>query len=272
MNTEDISTHDDLDLELTHDMFTEPAGYYTTPRTATSETYTLSCGRTLHINLVGENPLWGHYLWNGARRVSTYLEEHPMLVRGQTILELGAGGGLPSLVSAHLGAACVVMTDYPDADLVQNLARNAQEFNGEVARADALPLTTLIAQGFCWGTDCEELLKHLPDDAGVPQESLGYDVVILADLLFNHSEHAKLLATLQGTLKKKDHAKALVFFTPYRPWLLPQDMAFFDLVRAAGMSVEKVIEEKTERAMFEEDPGDEELRKTVFGYIVKWSL
>ncbi|CCU75574.1 unnamed protein product [Blumeria hordei] len=272
MNTEETSSHDDVDLELTHDMFAEPPGFYPAPRTATSETYTLSCGRTLRINLVGQNPLWGHYLWNGARRVSAYLEEHPMLVRGQTILELGAGGGLPSLVSAQLGAACVVMTDYPDADLVQNLARNAQEFKGEAARADALAATTLIAQGFCWGTDCEEVLKHLSPQACVAPESLGFDVVILADLLFNHSEHAKLLASLQGTLKKKEHATALVFFTPYRPWLLPQDMAFFDLVRAAGMSVEKVMEEKTERAMFEEDPGDEELRKTVFGYIVKWNL
>jgi nicotinamide N-methyltransferase len=49
-------------------------------------------------------------------------------------------------------------------------------------------------------------------------------------------------------------------------------MAFFDLVKEAGFAVEKVLEEKMEKVMFEKDPGDEELRRTVFGYVVKWAL
>jgi len=40
------------------------------------------------------------------------------------VLELGAGGGLPSLVCALSGAAHVVVTDYPDADLIENLRYN----------------------------------------------------------------------------------------------------------------------------------------------------
>lgn len=40
------------------------------------------------------------------------------------MLELGAGGGLPSLVCALNGAAQVVVTDYPDADLIENLRYN----------------------------------------------------------------------------------------------------------------------------------------------------
>jgi EEF1A N-terminal glycine/lysine methyltransferase len=63
-----------------------------------------------------------------------------------------------------------------------------------------------------------------------------------------------------------------VFFTPYRPWLYEKDMAFFELVREAGLSVEKVLERKMEKVMFDKDPGDEELRRTVFGYEVKWIL
>ena len=45
-------------------------------------------------------------------------------MQGKTVLELGAGGGLPSLVCALSGAAQVVVTDYPDADLIENLRYN----------------------------------------------------------------------------------------------------------------------------------------------------
>lgn len=42
------------------------------------------------------------------------------------MLELGAGGGLPSLISAVHGAAQVVVTDYPDAELIENLRYNIE--------------------------------------------------------------------------------------------------------------------------------------------------
>ena len=65
---------------------------------------------------------------------------------------------------------------------------------------------------------------------------------------------------------------ALVFFTPYRPWLLEKDLAFFDLARKSGFAVEKILEQTMDKVMLENDPGDEKLRRTVFGYTVKWRL
>jgi len=83
-----------------------------------------------------------------------------------------------------------------------------------------------------------------------------------------------------------------VFFTPYRPWLLPNDLAFFDLAREAGFVVNKFFEHTMDKVMFEEDPGvsdqksstdnarardadlsqqDELLRRTVFGYSITWA-
>ena len=102
--------------------------------------------------------------------------------------------------------------------------------------------------------------------------SSGFDLLILADLLFNHSEHAKLLSTICLTLKRIPAACALVFFTPYRPWLFDKDMAFFDLARQGGFVVEKVLEKVMENVMFTEDRGDELLRKTVYGFLLRWSL
>ena len=156
----------------------------------------------------------------------------------------------------------MVVTDYPDADLVANLNKNLDEFYSRIGKEGEE--TRIVVEGYCWGNDPAPLLSHLPNP------NLGFDVLILADLLFNHSEHGKLVSTIESTLRKSADAKALVFFTPYRPWLFEKDMAFFDVCRERGFGVEKVLEEKMERVMFESDPGDEELRRTVFGYVVRW--
>lgn len=42
------------------------------------------------------------------------------------MLELGAGAGLPSIVAAILGARKVVVTDFPDEDLISNLTLNIE--------------------------------------------------------------------------------------------------------------------------------------------------
>ena len=241
------------------DLFADPPDYYPPSPTPTTEKHTLLSGQVLTLHLVGHNPLWGHHLWNAGRLISTYIEQHPSLITNKTVLELGAGAGLPSLVCGVLGAKKVVVTDYPDPDLVANLWSNIE----------GLGLTenekgVVVAEGYCWGADTSTLLGHISNP--------GFEVLILADLLFNHSEHAKLVATIKATLLKTKDAKALVFFTPYRPWLYEKDMAFFDLVREAGFKVEKKLEDKMEKVMFETDPGDEELRRTVFGYEITWML
>ena len=155
----------------------------------------------------------------------------------------------------------MVVTDYPDADLIDNLAYN-------ILHSITLPSPSNIhAEGYLWGAETATLTQHLP----VTEHTNGFDILILADLLFNHSEHAKLVSTVQQCLRKSPEAQALVFFTPYRPWLLEKDVAFFDLANQAGFQVEKILEEMMEKVMFEEDPGDEKLRRTVFGYSMRWS-
>lgn len=256
-------------------MFAEPEDYYPPSPPPTTATHTLLSGRTLTLRLIGHNPLWGHLLWNAGRIISHYLERNAFLLKDATVLELGAGAGLPSLVSSLLGAARVVVTDYPDPDLIQNLAWNIEHCLADAssspdasANLKEIPKDVITPLGYCWGADTTPLLSPLASSPSIPSPK--FDILILADLLFNHSEHAKLLSTIQLTLSHAPSAKALVFFTPYRPWLLEKDLAFFDLCRKGGMSVEKVLEEKMEAVMFEEDRGDEELRRTVFGYIVRW--
>ncbi|KAH7132655.1 putative methyltransferase-domain-containing protein [Dendryphion nanum] len=246
------------DQEDDVNIFQEPDDFFQPEKQPTCQAHKLLSGHTLTIRLVGHNPLWGHHLWNAGRIISHYLEERAdHLVKAKSVLELGAGGGLPSLVCALNGAAQVVVSDYPDADLIENLRYN-------IHHCDLLPASSnIVARGYLWGAPTQELVKHLPDPSG-------FDVLILADLLFNHSEHAKLVKTVQLTLKKSPSSRAYVFFTPYRPWLLEKDLAFFDLAREAGFHVTKTFEQVMDKVMFEEDPGDELLRRTVYGYELAW--
>ena len=98
-----------------------------------------------------------------------------------------------------------------------------------------------------------------------------FDLLILADLVFNHSEQKKLVATVQGSLKKTPESRALVFFTPHRPWLLEKDLEFFKVAEHAGFRAQKFMERLMDRPMYDEDRGDEVLRRTVFGYTLEWS-
>ena len=61
--------------------------------------------------------------------MSRHIEKNVSLVKDKNVLEFGAGAGLPSLVSGILGASKVVITDYPDADLVENIQFNIDHCN-----------------------------------------------------------------------------------------------------------------------------------------------
>jgi nicotinamide N-methyltransferase len=216
-----------------------------------------------------DSPLEAHHLWNGSRVVATHFESHPSLVRDRTVLELGAGAGLPSIVAATLGAKKVVVTDYPDNDLVENMWRNVRGCElipGVREGKGGEEELGIVVDGYVWGADPGRLLGYLPEG----EKERGFDVLVLADLLFRHSEHGNMLRTIEQTLKKSRESKAFVVFTSYRPWLQHKDLAFFDLARERGFVVEKVLEKKMDRPLFEKDPGDVEVLKTVTGWVLTW--
>ncbi|KAK5170119.1 Protein N-terminal and lysine N-methyltransferase efm7 [Saxophila tyrrhenica] len=249
-------------------IFDAPEGFYEPEKQSTTVNHTTLAGQELTLRLVGHSPLWGHYIWQAALTISTYLETHAStLLHNKTVLELGAAAGLPSIIAALNGAKCVVATDYPDQDLVDILRHNLVS---NCASQDRVRV-----DGYLWGADISRLLSYLPDKSNSTAAEHGFDVLILADLLFNHSEHQKLLSTILQTLRKPSSnstsGTALVFFSPYRPHLLEADMAFFPLAEAGGLKVEKLLETKMEKVMFPEDRGDEEVRRTVFGFALTWA-
>ncbi|KAK8111426.1 nucleotide binding protein [Apiospora kogelbergensis] len=229
------------DLDQTN-LFEEPADF-APPKPPTKQVFKLASGKEITIHLVGYNLYEGHYLWNGSRFVSQWIETHVSEIQAKTVLEIGAGGGLPSLVAAHLGARKTVVTDYPDQDLIVNINKNIDE----AAAQGLLPAPTrdhIVADGYKWADDPAPLLAHI-NAAGT-------------------EGGAKM------TMSRRRESRAWVFFTSYRPWLKEKDLGFFDLAREQGFKVEKVFETRMDKPMFENDPGDLEVQKTCTGWEIRW--
>lgn len=55
-------------------------------------------------------------LWEAAEGLAQYLAENPKLVQNKSVLELGCGLGLPSLVAAHLGGDVLATDFHPDVE------------------------------------------------------------------------------------------------------------------------------------------------------------
>ncbi|KAG6888725.1 hypothetical protein C0992_007634 [Termitomyces sp. T32_za158] len=74
------------------------------------------------------------------------------------VIELGAGTGLPSLLLATTpdNPALVVVTDYPDENILGNLKKNLER-----NRPNFQATCRVECAGYEWGTDAEPLLDGL---------------------------------------------------------------------------------------------------------------
>ncbi|RDB18927.1 Protein N-methyltransferase NNT1 [Hypsizygus marmoreus] len=262
------SMSDDIELSL-DSIFTEPPRPPTPEPTTTVYTRELQREiapeewKTIKIRLVGSHPLWGNYLWNAARAFASYLDENSELCLGRNVLELGAGGALPSIVAAKNGARQVVVTDYPDDELVRNMLYNIEE---NIPSSDRHRISV---KGYIWGRPVQPLLDELGSTEGL---NSGFDLVILSDLVFNHSQHDALLTTCEQSLSSSPQPKGssqtpsvLVFYTHHRPHLAHRDMEFFSKARDRGWHCEEILT-RTFPPMFPEDSGEESVRSTVHGW------
>lgn len=156
----------------------------------------------------------------------------------------------------------VVISDYAnstDQHLMVPIRRNIQRI-----QPDFMPEDTLHAVGHIWGHPVEDLLAPLhaqpPDsdslgsfkerrkevEAGSRQRTvedavddapqIRFDVVIMADLLFNRSQHSQLLETCDRCLANTEVATVWVSFSHHDPEKAELDMKFFTLARQKGFA------------------------------------
>jgi predicted nicotinamide N-methyase len=113
-------------------------------------------------------PYWS-VLWRSGVALARELDRIDL--RGQRVVELGCGLGLPSLAAARAGAD-VLATD-TDPEALELLARNAE--------ANGLPVETARVD---WA-EPDELIRRAP-----------FDLVLAADVLYERHSVAQLLSLL----------------------------------------------------------------------------
>ena len=217
--------------------------------------------KEIKLRLVGSLPLWGHMLWNAGIYTADFLDKHSQdLVNGKRVLEVGAAAGLPSLICSLNDAAKVVCTDYPDADLITNIQTNFDMLKEEASLAPHL------VTGYIWGQDLRPLVgRDTTDDKPELTDAEKFDLCILSDVVFNHNQHHALLETCRKALKST--GRALVVFSPHRPWLLEDDLQFFTTCEEHQLKAEK-IEMVNWKPMFDEDPETVEIRLRIYAYYL----
>ncbi|EFA75928.1 putative methyltransferase [Heterostelium album PN500] len=78
---------------------------------------------SLTVRLPQRHSLWAHLAWNAGLALSDFLDQN-IDFTDKTVLELGSGAGLPCFIATLNNAKTVVMTDYPDKTLIDNLEYN----------------------------------------------------------------------------------------------------------------------------------------------------
>ncbi|XP_059444811.1 uncharacterized protein LOC132176582 [Corylus avellana] len=142
--------------------------------------------------------LTGSWVWGSALVLSEWMATQGRFLfhfQDKTVLELGAGAGLPGLTTALLGASRVVLTDI--APLLPALVKNV-EANGLQDRVEVRELV--------WGSD------EFPSRPGELGE---FDLVLMSDVFYDAEEMAALAKTL-----KRVCGKETVVWAAYevRPW------------------------------------------------------
>lgn len=133
---------------------------------------------------------YGFLLWESAIGLASLLAEHPALVAGKRVLELGAGMGLPGLVAGSLGAT-VWQTDHEDRALA--LAQTNAAQNGVTG------IQHFVADWRTWAHDAQ------------------YDAILGADILYERAMQPCLVPIFRQNLAPGGR---LLLADPSRPQAL----------------------------------------------------
>lgn len=124
------------------------------------------------------------FCWPSSFVLSNYIASHPELVQNKCVLELGAGVGLPGLVSAALGAHRVYFADKRENHVARRILERNLECNGFQSIGVYYPID--------WG-DC------YPLEMDYPIEQL--DIVIGSDLFYDPKQLEPTVMTIASLFR-----------------------------------------------------------------------
>ena len=99
-------------------------------------------------------PYWA-FAWGGGLAIGRYLREHPAVVAGRRVFDLGSGSGLCAIAALNAGASVATGADIdPFAAAAIELNARANRRRVTVVRRDVLdeepPAADVVLAGDCW--------------------------------------------------------------------------------------------------------------------------
>jgi hypothetical protein len=184
--------------------------------------------------------LTGQVVWPVSVFLSWFIAMRPELFRGQTVVELGAGCGLPGVLAARLGATTTVLTD--GSSVVMRLLERQKEAFDAASYSGAGPIETLRLE---WGTrEGVEALQRKLNPAGEAtlelKQRVRPSVFIGADVVCWPSCVIPLLETLKGFFLDLDDPFQGVMFIGYVCRATDTRDLFFTEAKRMGFSFEKI--------------------------------
>ncbi|RDL40538.1 putative NNT1 putative nicotinamide N-methyltransferase [Venustampulla echinocandica] len=146
--------------------------------------------------------LFSHFLWNSSVLLAELMEEgnaDEWGLRGEDVLEVGAGTGLSGIMACLMGATRCVVSDYPAPEVLENIRVNVRrnilerEANKDVVVGD------ICVQGHEWGV-LDESAGAL--DGGFAKREKGtFGRILVADCLWMPWQHENLRRSIAWFLK-----------------------------------------------------------------------
>ncbi|KAF4121802.1 putative methyltransferase [Geosmithia morbida] len=200
-------------------------------------------------------------------------------VRGKSIVELGAGTALPSIMAAILGASRVLVTDYPSQPVLEmlrgNVRRNTEGRTGIAIEGTTTSMPVIEVEGHEWGVferseeeeeskdgegrEDQENESERGEDQKLEKKRNKFDRVIACDCLWMPWQHENLRKSIGHFLAPGPESRAWVIagFHTGRAKMA----GFFEteaLRRDAGLEVEHIWERECDGKEREWDPEGEE--------------
>lgn len=210
--------------------------------------------------------LFSHFLWNSSLLLAELIERDSLDgggaegepaggklgslghgvsfdVAGHHILELGAGTALPSMMGGLLGAARVVVTDYPAPVIMSTLRTNVSRNIRQELSPLGASLPPVVVTGHEWGVFTPPADAPADDDKNFfASNEHAFDRILCADCLWMPWQHENLHRSIAFFLKKTPDARCWVvggFHTgrfKMRGFFDPEALA------KAGLEIDKIWE------------------------------
>eukprot|EP01102_Stenamoeba_stenopodia_P000674 TRINITY_DN10628_c0_g1_i1.p1 TRINITY_DN10628_c0_g1~~TRINITY_DN10628_c0_g1_i1.p1 ORF type:complete len:295 (-),score=66.76 TRINITY_DN10628_c0_g1_i1:202-1086(-) len=180
----------------------------------------------------------GEMVWPAAELLCWYLISQQPLIKDKTVLELGAGVGLASMMACSLGARRVVATDFDERSL-EKLNKNISQFKV----TDPTKATLMRVHQLAWGHALDEFRDRVSQSFSCScsdgDHFEGYfDVIIGSDIIYYAAALAPLMKTVATLLSPSPQSVFILANNILR--FGPNREAFETIVDQSGFFIEEV--------------------------------